>query len=221
MNDKMVRFLNSIHINNIDDFDLDFEMVGYNRFIKKQLDMVIVKKTPWKYSLLRQFQDGLNEITYPYLLRFSYLVRPNYQDVISLFEDWYQTLYRLPHNLNISNDEDVIIIEYANEAEKEQYQDAIKDFRSFLEFLSYEFIIKETVKPQEEEQVTVSEKTMKKLVKEADRQADHTRRHHHGAEQSQGDRPAGHQAPAAHDASLCEQWPRESLRRHSARVAKH
>ena len=172
MNDKMVRFLNSIHINNIDDFDLDFEMVGYNRFIKKQLDMVIVKKTPWKYSLLRQFQDGLNEITYPYLLRFSYLVRPNYQDVISLFEDWYQTLYRLPHNLNISNDEDVIIIEYANEAEKEQYQDAIKDFRSFLEFLSYEFIIKETVKPQEEEQVTVSEKTMKKLVKEADRQAD-------------------------------------------------
>ena len=168
----MVRFLNSIHINNIDDFDLDFEMVGYNRFIKKQLDMVIVKKTPWKYSLLRQFQDGLNEITYPYLLRFSYLVRPNYQDVISLFEDWYQTLYRLPHNLNISNDEDVIIIEYANEAEKEQYQDAIKDFRSFLEFLSYEFIIKETVKPQEEEQVTVSEKTMKKLVKEADRQAD-------------------------------------------------
>ena len=127
MTDKMVRFLNSIHIYNLDDFDLDFEMVGYNRFKPKQLDMVIVKKTPWKYSLLRQFQDGLQEISYQYLLRFSYLVRPNYQDVISLFEDWYQTLYRLPHNLNISNDEDVILIEYANEAEKEQYHAAIED----------------------------------------------------------------------------------------------
>ncbi len=174
MNDKMVRFLNSIHINNIDDFDLDFEMVGYNRFNRKQLDMVIVKKTPWKYSLLRQFQDGLNEITYPYSLRFSYLVRPNYDDVVSLFEDWYQTLYRLPHNLTISNDEDVILIEYANEAEKEQYQDAIKDFRSFLDFLFYKFIIKETVKPEDEEEVVISERKMKKLVKEAANEAEET-----------------------------------------------
>ena len=171
MTDKMTRFLNSIHISNVDDFDLDFEMVGYNRFNPKQLDMVIVKRTPWKYSLLRQFQDGLNEIQYQYLLRFSYMVRPNYQDVISLFEDWYQTLYRLPHNLTITNEEDVIIIEYANEAEKEQYEVAINDFRSFLDFLSYEFIIKETVKPEEEE-VVISDRKMKKLVKEADKEAD-------------------------------------------------
>ena len=67
MSDKMVRFLTSIKINNIDDFDLDFEMVGYNRFDKKQLDMVIVKKTPWQYELLREFQDGLETISYKYL----------------------------------------------------------------------------------------------------------------------------------------------------------
>ena len=81
MKDKMIRFLNSIHIENIDDFDMDFEMVGYNRFNPKQLDMVIIKQTPWKYSLLRQFQDGLETITYKYLLRFSYQVRPNGEDV--------------------------------------------------------------------------------------------------------------------------------------------
>ena len=174
MNDKMVRFLNSIGISNVDDFDLDFEMVGYNRFKPKQLDMVIVKKTPWKYSLLRQFQDGLDTIKYPYLMRFSYLVRPDFEDVKSLFEDWYQTLYRLPHNLNIENEEDVLTIEYENEPEKEQYQSAIEDFRSFLDFLSYEFIIKETVKPQDEEEMVISERKMKKLVKEADREADET-----------------------------------------------
>ena len=147
MTDKMVRFLTSIGINEFDDFDLDFEMVGRNRFNKDQVDMVIVKDSPWKYSYLRRFQDGLQTINYKYLLRFSYKVRPNYNDLISLFEDWYQTLYRLPHNLDVSmgEKEDYIVIQYADEAEKEQYQAQIEDFRSFLNFLSYEFVIIETV----------------------------------------------------------------------------
>ena len=114
MSYKMTRFLQSIHIENIDDFDLEFEMVGYDRFDKTRLNMVIVKQTPWKYSLLREFQDGLETITYRYLLRFSYLVRPNYYDVVSLFEDWYQTIYRLPHNLELSGDDETINIEYQN-----------------------------------------------------------------------------------------------------------
>ena len=101
MNDKMVRFLNSIHIENLDDFDIDFEMVARDRFRNEQINMVIIKNTPWKYHLLRRFQDALNEITYPYLLRFSYRVRPDFNDVNHLFADWYQTLYRLPHNLEI------------------------------------------------------------------------------------------------------------------------
>ena len=94
MTDKMIRFLTSLQINNIDDFDLEFEMLGYDRFDKKRLNMVIIKQTPWKYELLRQFQDGLNTINYKYLLRFSYRVRPNGSDVIHLFEDWYQTQFR-------------------------------------------------------------------------------------------------------------------------------
>ena len=142
MNEKMIRFLHSIHIENTDDFDIDFEMVGRNRFKREQIDMVIVKDTPWKYHLLREFQDGLNTIDYPYLLRFSYKVRPNFNEVDALFEDWFQTIYRLPHNLNITgNDEGFIYIEYNDEAEKEQYQDAIKDFRDFLSFICYEFVI--------------------------------------------------------------------------------
>ena len=84
MNDRMISFLKHIHIENIDDFDIDFEMVGRNRFRPEQIDMVIVKKTPWKYHLLREFQDALNTLTYPYMLRFSYLVRPDINDLIRL-----------------------------------------------------------------------------------------------------------------------------------------
>ena len=171
MTEKMVRFLTSIGINEFDDFDLDFEMVGYDRFNKTQLNMVIVKDTPWKYSYLRRFQDGLNTISYKYLLRFSYKVRPDFNDVLSLFEDWYQTIYRLPHNLEISGDDNgYIYIQYADEAEQEQYKSQINDFRSFLDFLSYEFVIVESVKPQEEE-VNISDRKMKQLVKEAEKEA--------------------------------------------------
>ena len=174
MTDKMIRFLNSIHVSNVDDFDMDFEMVGYNRFDKKRLDMVIVKQTPWKYSLLREFQDCLENITYKYLLRFSYLVRPNFRDVEILFEDWYQTLYRLPHNLNVSGSDDGYFnIEYQDEAEKEQYQSQIEDFKAFLNFINYDFVITETVKPKEDE-VVISDRKMKKLVKEATAEAEET-----------------------------------------------
>ena len=172
MTDKIIRFLtNSLKLDNIEDFDLDFEMVGRDRFDKDQINMVIIKDTPWKYSLLRRFQDGLNNVDYKYLLRFSYRVRPNYNDVIMLFEDWYQTIYRLPHNLTLSEkDEGVILVEYQDEAEKEQYQAQVNDFRGFLDFISYDFVIVETVKPKEDE-VVVSERKMKQLVKEADKEA--------------------------------------------------
>ena len=168
MTDKMVSFLKHLNIENIDDFDLDFEMVGRNRFKPEQIDMVIIKNTPWKYHLLRQFQDALNTVNYPYLLRFSYLVRPDMNDLVKLFEDWYQTLYRIPHNLELdSSDENCLKIIYANEAEKVQYEQIIKDFRDFLDFLNYEFVVVEEIKPDEGPEISKTE--MRKIVKQAEK----------------------------------------------------
>ena len=90
MKDKMRRFLNHIHIEDIDAFDMDFEMVNRNRFNYQQIDMIIVKNTPWEYDLLRTFIDGLGTIDYPYTLHFSYLQAPTASDAIRLFSDWYR-----------------------------------------------------------------------------------------------------------------------------------
>ena len=171
MTDKMVSFLKHINIENIDDFDIDFEMVGRNRFKREQIDMVIVKNTPWQYYLLRQFQDGLNTLTYPYLLRFSYIKRPDMDDLISLFEDWYQTIYRIPHNLELEviND-NCLKVWYVNPSEKEQYAPAIKDFNDFLNFLNYEFVIVEDIKPDEGPEISKSE--MRKIEKKAEKEAE-------------------------------------------------
>ena len=170
MTEKMISFLRHLNIENIDDFDMDFEMVGRDRFKKEQINMVIVKKTPWKYYLLRQLQDALNNVTYPYLLMFSYIQRPEMSDLIELFEEWYQTIYRLPHNLVlIEQSENCLLVLYENEAEKAQYQMIIKDFRDFLQFLNYEFVILEDVKPDEGPEISKSE--MRKIVKKAEEEA--------------------------------------------------
>ena len=52
MKDKMRSFLNHIHIDNVDDFDIDFELVRRNRFNYQQIDMIILKNSPWQYDLL-------------------------------------------------------------------------------------------------------------------------------------------------------------------------
>ena len=174
MKDLMVRFLNSIHIENIDDFDLDFDMVGKNRFNKNQIDMIIVKDTPWIYPLLRKFQDGLDTINYPYSLHFSYRVKPDFKDVSTLFENWYQTLYRLPPNITLTSEkEGYIHIEYENDLEKDQYHPIIDDFSQFLSFLCYEYVITESVKPQEElEHPELTNREKKKIEKQATKEAE-------------------------------------------------
>ena len=153
MQEKMISFLKSIHIDEIDSFDLDFEMVGRNRFDRAKIDMVIVKKTPWDYSLLSRFQEGLNTISYPYNLRFSYIIKPTANNVIQLLNDWFSSIYRLPFALKINIiDIETVEIVYLGEQEKEQFESIIKDFKDFLDFLSYDFItLKETVEILEEE----------------------------------------------------------------------
>ena len=171
MTERMISFLKHIHIEDAELFDIDFEMVGRNRFKKEQIDMVIVKETPWEYSILRQFQDGLNTIAYPYTLRFSYIIKPDTQNVISLLEDWYQTIYRLPLNLDVEvMTDDCLKIVYENKAEQAQYESIIKDFRDFLDFISYDFVIIEDIKPDEGPEISKSE--MRKIEKAANKEAE-------------------------------------------------
>ena len=66
MDQKIVRFLKSIHIENVDDFDMSFDLCVRNILNNQEWDMVIMKKNPWTYNLLNQFIEGLNYITYKY-----------------------------------------------------------------------------------------------------------------------------------------------------------
>ena len=102
MKDKMIRFLTSIHIENIEDFDIDFDMIGKNQYHPNRWDMYIVKTTPWDYVYLRQFLDSLHYIQYDYLMRFSYVVKPTLDQIIELFYVWYPSIYRVSTNLQLT-----------------------------------------------------------------------------------------------------------------------
>lgn len=169
----MVSFLKSIHIENIDDFDLDFEMVGRNRFNYQQIDMLMTKDTPWDYELLRQFQDGLNTINYPYTLHFSYLTRPTSKDAINLFYDWFRYLYRSESDVELKEvDDSQIQVDYLDESFKERNQSIISDFKDFLSFISYDFIdIVENLLPPKELGVEADEETKKEAAETASSQA--------------------------------------------------
>jgi len=145
LKEKMNSFLRSLHIENVEDFDLNFQSVGRNEKRHEQIDMIIVKDTPWRYSLLNQFQEGLNTVTYPYNIRFLYLKRPSPEDAYNLFFEWYQSIYRAPSDLNVSHSPSSLKFTFKSEEEKEKYYLILFDFRDFLSFINYEILIQEEV----------------------------------------------------------------------------
>ena len=161
--EKMISFLKSIHIDNVDDFDMHFEMVGRNRFKHEQIDMVIVKQTPWQYEFLHQLQEGLNGVSYPYFVRFSYIKKPTSKDVASLLKDWYQSIYHIPFPYEIETNKASITIIFDDEMEKDLCSNTIFDFKDFLAFINYDFMVEEQVKVHAP---MVEEKVSEKLVEQ-------------------------------------------------------
>ena len=170
MQERMVRFLNSIGIFNVEDFDLDFDMICRNRFNNKQFDMMIVKIDPWIYQYLHQFIDGLANINYPYTLAFSYKNKPSIEDVANLFNDWYQTIYRMATKVRLEGVEgkdNVINIIYPNEQSQIINGDAINDFKDFLKYINYDFEFNEIVENNEEEIIQLDNEDYGRIVLEA------------------------------------------------------
>ena len=157
MNDKMIRFLTSIKLENLDRFDMDFDLVARNQYNREQVDMLIVKKTPWDNELLEEFLDALQSIQYPYSMKFSYIKKPHAGDATKLFGDWHYRHNRFNSNLKIFGINKTITIYYENEEEKAKYASTIKDYKQFLDFIGYNFEIVEKIMEKTPENPAISE----------------------------------------------------------------
>ena len=167
MNNKMVRFLSSLEIKDIDRFDLDFDLVSRNQFIREQIDMFIVKDTPWDYALLEEFQNGLAIIGYPYTIQFSYKIKPTVYDAIRLFDDWHRSHNRYQAEIHLDGKGDIITFVYNSEKQKEEYEQVVKDYKEFLEFLCYNFDFDEEIHEVIDSAPTVSQKKLEKIEAKA------------------------------------------------------
>ena len=169
----MIRFLTSIKIEEYQKFDIDFDYIIRDRFNPNKWNMQIVKNTPWDYLLLREFQEALQNINYPYNLRFSYLEKPTAEDALLLFPDWYQTLYRVPSAYDISiKNSDTLIFYFENKEMIAQSNEVVTSFKDFLDnFISYEVNIECEIKEVEKE-IVVSERKKNKITKTAVNSAD-------------------------------------------------
>ena len=122
----MKRFLTSIHLENIERFDLDFDLVTRNPFKKEQVDMLVVKDTPWKYDLLEEFEHGLESISYPYDLKFSYKKKPTVDDAIKLFPDWHRAHNRFVSEQALEEKDGAILFVFKTEEEMQNNQQILE-----------------------------------------------------------------------------------------------
>ena len=171
MKEKMQRFLKSIHIENPERFDIDFDLVARNAFVRQQVDMVIVKKTPWVFDLLEEFQNGLSTITYPYMISFSYIQKPTVYEAIQLFEDWHRSHNRFPSQITLEASGNAIKFIFNSDQQKADYDETLKDFKEFLNFLNYQFEFVIEVDEPIKEEPTISKKEMKVIEKNAKKAA--------------------------------------------------
>ena len=172
MNDKMKRFLTSLSIENVERFDMDFDLVARNQFIREQIDMIIVKNTPWDYALLEEFQNGLAIIGYPYTIQFSYRTKPTVYDAIRLFDDWHRSHNRYQSEIHLDGSGNTITFVYSSNEQKEKYEQVTKDFIDFLEFLCYRFEFDHEVHEVEDNGPSVSKRTLQKLEARANKVAE-------------------------------------------------
>ena len=171
MNDKMRRFLTSIGIENLERFDMDFDIVTRNTFNREQIDMFIIKETPWNYELLEEFLTHLESVKYPYQMKFSYIKKPMASDATKLFQEWHYSHCRYNSNLKVFGIGNTITIFYDSEEEKAKNEQIIKDYVQFLDFIGYNFKIdhKITTNSEEKQVFSDSQKVNKEMNQDEDR----------------------------------------------------
>ena len=166
MKNKMIRFLQSIGLENIDRFDIDFDLVTRNSLDRRQVDMLIVKNTPWTFDLADEFITHLGNINYPYQIIFSYIQKPTVYEAIQLFYDWHRCHNRFVSDITLEANNETIKFIFDSAKQQEEYENTLKDFSSFLDFLNYHFSFEKVIK-EKEEVVSISQKKMEKIEEKA------------------------------------------------------
>lgn len=137
---KIIRFLNSIGINNVDDFDMDFTVAKLDPNDPKTLLMTIRKETGWDYFAYEQFEAALNSIEYPYRLTLEYGSIEN-ESVSEFFNNWLLGQRRILLGVEAKVSEDKLLISYQNSAYKGQLEKVAKELEELFKHINYPYSV--------------------------------------------------------------------------------
>ena len=157
MQERTIRFLHSIGIEDIDDYDLDFETITKSKYYPNHFVFSVKKETPWEYKKLDQFLNGLSNITsYNYEFNFVYDVKPDANNIFSLIKEWYfnhEYKELLPEDFSKASLDGNEITLYANNDHNDLSLKLIPDIESFLSFISYPNKIKIEINKEVEDKM--------------------------------------------------------------------
>ncbi len=153
MQRKMMRFLTSIGLPDIERFDMDFSLVAMDAYNPGKVNMMIEKKTPWDYLLLDEYVSAMSTIRYPYSMRFSYPeIEITAKNFDPLFTDWYFAHYMSAPKFSYSAlNESTMVIIYGDEEQKATNSPRIGEFRKLLSFINYPIAMVERVEEKQAE----------------------------------------------------------------------
>ena len=154
MTDKMVRFLKSIGIENIDDFDIDFISCQKSKVDKNFFIFNIKKVTPWNFGILEEFKNGLLNIkTYNYSFSFIYQDEITLNSLEGLIEDAFFNLAYEKLNCEFSLNNSNLQLTFTDKTNYELFTKKKDDLDSLLRFINYNYsisaILNETVAEEE------------------------------------------------------------------------
>ncbi len=129
---KIIRFLESLGLEDVTRFGMDFEFVASDSRNKSLVHMTIRKETPWDYALMTEFMDALQNATFLMDIRFVYADEPGEEDVSELFSNFCFDKYRLMSDISVKYQDGHYVTK-----KEEGIEAAVQDFNELLAFLSY------------------------------------------------------------------------------------
>ncbi len=172
----MVRFLQTLGIDDAEMFDLQFEAVTKHPFNPQQWDMVITKDHPWTFSQLEPFLKGIALLNYPTSFTFTYREAPTLENILNLFLEWHLHHYREPFGRLPMVNGQTIRLTYPDQEAFEQDKPKWTAFNDILLFIQYPLVFKHIItkaKPKiDQEKVDHLQEQVKAVIESRQDQED-------------------------------------------------
>lgn len=174
MQERMIKFLRSIGIEDFDNYDIYFEKITRSQFLKGGFNFVIVKEKPWNSYQIDHFLRGLNNIDYLYDLTFIYKSEFTPSDIEEISKWRYFNNLRKELNCKYEYNQNVFTFKFEDEVNFNEFSKNIGDLQDFLNFLNYPITVnasKIQVKEKGIQEVDNSKFDLKKIEAEAESKA--------------------------------------------------